>query len=62
MATEAQTCAIGIYAIMAINNAGRPGLKWRDTIHASRDTNYYAKQTQFTERSNERKLCFNKGL
>ena len=44
MATEPQTCAL-----VAINNAGRPGLKWRDTLHEIRDTNmsFYAKQTQF---------------
>ena len=38
MAGEAKTCALSIYALMAKNNAGRPGLKWRDTLHASRDT------------------------
>ena len=26
-------------ALVPIKSAGRPGLKWRDTIHASRDTN-----------------------
>ena len=57
MSTEAQTCTIGTCSIVAINNAGLPRLKWRDTIHASRDTNDYAKQTQFPKQQNERKLC-----
>ncbi|MFH1883692.1 MAG: hypothetical protein ABIL62_13410, partial [Planctomycetota bacterium] len=53
MATEAQTCAIGI-------RANRPNAI-RYTLYAIRCTNY-AKQTQFPKKSNERKYLFTDGL
>ena len=33
-------CLLSSIVFVAIDNAGRPGFKWRDTLHASRDTKY----------------------
>ena len=71
MATEAQTCAL-----VAINNAGRPGLNRLYTKYYRLTTNcpstfvesplqihpFYAKQTQFAKSRNERKFCYNNEL
>ena len=44
-----------LFALMAIYNAGRPGLNRLNTKYEILNTNYYAKQSQFAECSNERK-------
>jgi len=71
MAAESQTCAL-----VAINNAGLLGLNRLYTKYYRLTTNwpstfveiplqinpFYAKQTQFAEYSNERKVCYNNEL
>ena len=57
-ATEAQTCAIGTCALVpqVIGIITILIALYRHTPYDIRYTNYYAKQTQFAGRSNERKL------
>jgi len=71
MSTEPQTCTI-----VAINNAGRPGLNRLYTKYYRLTTNwpstsventlqissFYAKQTQFPKGQNERNFYYNSGL
>jgi len=49
MATEAQTCAIGILTIRQRATSD----EIRDTLHEIRNTTFYAKQSQFPKSPNE---------
>ena len=49
-------------ALVAKNNAGRPGLNRLDTKYEILNTNYFAKQTQSCPPSADSKPLFDKGL